>query len=307
MGSTPDLFESTDPQADPLYTTLRTSTEPKAVKVRQHCERMWAIYHRYADPNFVTEFMLHFHERWFEMYVTVTLLRQRALVQKTQPPGPDILVAHDGRRIWIEAVCATGGAPGLPDSIPAPQFVQGKTIVEPAGYEVWDRIALRIRNSIETTRRAYEKYLQLGIVAPDDLLVIAVNVYGIPGATLDTQKYILRAAFGVGNLQVVIDRASREIVSTHTQELISIAKHNGAAVGTQPFVDGSMPTVSAVLASDFCAMAAADKDIIDLTIFPNLTATNPWPQRALPIDEWAFEDKGAAGWSGELKRVDAKE
>jgi hypothetical protein len=102
---------------------------------------------------------------------------------------------------------------------------------------------------------------------------------------------------------VVVDRASRKIVGSHTQELISITKNNGAQVGTQPFVDGSMPTISAALVSDFNAMAAADKNIVDLTIFPNLATTNLLPQRALPVDEWTFQDKGPGGWDGELLSV----
>jgi hypothetical protein len=193
MGSIPDLFESTDTNADPFYTTVRTSDHPRAVQVRQHCERMWAIYHRYADAQFLAEFPRRFHDRWFEMYLTVTPLQLDAQVQLTQPPGPDILVAHEGRRLWIEAVCASGGEAGRPDSIAEPQFVAGRTVTGPGGYEEWDKIALRIRNSIEKKRAAYAEYLRLGIVTTDDLLVIAVNVNKIPGATLDTQKYIFRA------------------------------------------------------------------------------------------------------------------
>jgi hypothetical protein len=306
MGSIPALFGSTDPTADPFYINVRTSNHPRAMQVREHCERMWAIYHRYADPQFLAEFPRRFHDRWFEMYLTVTLLQQGAQVQKTRPPGPDILVADEGRRIWVEAVCASGGEPGRPDSVAQPQFVPGRTVVTDAGYEEWDKIALRIRNSIEKKREAYAEYLRVGIVTADDLLVIAVNLDKIPGATLDTQKYILRALFGVGDLQVVINRESREIVGHHNQELISITKSKGAKVGTQPLVDGSMPTISAVLVSEFNAMSAAEKEFIDLTIFPNLTATNPWPQRALLFDEWVFQDKGPGGWDGELSKANPK-
>ena len=306
MGSVPNLFGSTDPSAHPFYTTLRTSSDPRAVRVREHCEGMWSIYHRYADHQFLAEFPRRFHDRWFEMYLTVTLLRQGALVQKTQPPGPDILVALEGRRIWIEAVCATGGDADQPDSIAEPVIPQSGTVIAASGYEQWDKVVLRIRNSMEKKREAFDRYLKLGIVTTDDLLVIAINIEKIPGATLDTQKYILRALFGVGDLQVVINRESREIVDSHNQELISITKAKGAKVGTQPFVDGSMPTISAVLVSEFNAMSAAEKDFVDLTIFPNLTATAPFPQHALPLDEWVFQNNGPGGWAGELSKVGPK-
>jgi hypothetical protein len=306
MGTVPDLFESTDRDADSFFTAVKTSNTRRVIQVRAHCEAMWAIYRQYADPQFLDEFPRRFHERWFEMYLTVTLLRQGALVQTTRPPGPDILVAHEDRRIWIEAICGTGGEPGRPDSIAQPQYVPGSAVVTSAGYEEWDKIALRIRNSIEKKRAAYAEYLRLGIVTEDDLLVIAANVANIPGANLDTQKYIFRALYGVGDLQVVINLDSREIAGSHNQELISVKKNNGAEVGTQPFVDGSMPTIAAALVSDFEAMAAADKPSIDLTVFPNLVTPNPWAKGALPVHEWIFESKGQGGWTGALEEHEVK-
>jgi hypothetical protein len=297
-----ELFESTL-DTDRFYTTIRTSNVPRAIQVRRHCEAMWDIYRRYADPQFLDEFPRHFHERWFEMYLTVTLLRRGVQVQTTRPPGPDILVAHGSRRIWIEAICATGGEPGRPDSIAEPRYdVQGESAVIDSGYEQWDKIALRIRNAIQKKRDAYTGYLELGLVTTDDLLVIAVNIAKIPGASLDTQKYVFRSLFGVGNQQIVIDRETREIVGSHNAEQISVRKNNGAEVGTQPFVDGSMSTVAGALVSDFEAMAAADKPDIDLTIFPNLITRSPWTKAALPIDEWVFQDKGTEGWEGSLER-----
>lgn len=75
-------------------------------KARAHCEDLWIDFQEFADPNFRAEFAYRTHERWFEMYLTVSLIRagHKVICRK---PGPDILLKEDGRRIWIEATCAT--------------------------------------------------------------------------------------------------------------------------------------------------------------------------------------------------------
>ena len=40
---------------------------------KAHCEDLWSDFWEYADEHFVDEFRVNFHERWFEMYLTVSL------------------------------------------------------------------------------------------------------------------------------------------------------------------------------------------------------------------------------------------
>lgn len=290
----PNLFGSMPPNACDVYKKLCAPDEyPKGQIVRQHCERLWRVFHPFAEPQFLTEFPLHFHQRWFEMYLTVTLLERGADVQPTAPPGPDILVIADGRRIWIEAVCGTGGQPGLPDSV-----VQGSDVRVP-----WDKIALRVRSSIEEKKNKYEKYLQEGYVAADDSLLVALNVYEIPYALSDTPRYIFRALFGVG-AQVIHfalgHRTPPRAVDSSYEQVQTIPKlSSGSLVGTQPFIDGSMASIAACIASAHSAASAAHKPP-DFTVYPNLTAAAPWSARRLPLPhEWEFSQT-AEGWTGGL-------
>jgi hypothetical protein len=301
MTSIPDLFGSIPPDSCGVYFKLcRPDEYPRGKAVREHCERLWSVYHEYAEPQFLAEFPLHFHERWFEMYLTVTLLERGTAVQHTSPPGPDVLVVADGRRIWIEAVCGTAGQPGLPDSVVEPPRPKAGEPSQTFGVP-WDKIALRIRSSVEEKKRKYDKYLKDGRVGAGDSLVIALNVDQIPYASADVERYIFRALYGIGNQVLLIDRKTAKPVSTTHEQLLSIPKlSSGAPVGTQPFIDGSTSTIAGVIVSSHSAMSRAHESSPDFTLFPNLTSATPWKTGDLPIErEWEFES-AADGWTGRL-------
>jgi hypothetical protein len=297
----PDLFAAIPANASDLYLKLCNPDEyPRGKIVREHCERLWCTYHAYADPQFIAEFPVRFHQRWFEMYLTVMLLEDGANVQRTSPPGPDVLVDVRGRRVWIEAVCGTGGEPGLPDSVVEPP--QSKPGEPHQGFFVpWDKIALRIRSSVEEKKRKYDKYLLEGRVATTDSLLIALNVYQIPYASSDVERYIFRSLYGIGNQVLLIDRKTAKAVGSTHEQLLTIPKlSSGALVGTQPFIDGSMAPLAGVLVSGYSAMSAAHKSSPDFALYPNLTATTPWKVGNLPIErEWQFQ-QDTDGWTGQL-------
>jgi hypothetical protein len=300
MNTAPDLFAANPPNASVMYAALRSPTSEKQRRVRAHVEGLWQIYHYYAEPLFLSEFSLQFHERWFEMYLAVCLLKAGAQLQKTLPPGPDLLVNANGRRLWIEAACASGGHPGLPDTVEEP-VRPGPEEASAGGIVPWDLIALRIRSSIEEKRRKYDRYLERGIVTADDSLLIALNVYKIPFASADVERYVFRALFGIGNQVIMFDRNTAQPVGSTNQQLLAIAKvATGSEVGTMPFIDASMPAISAVIVSSHEAVAAAHENTADLTLYPNLTATAPWRFGDLSLErEWTFE-ASADGWTGTL-------
>jgi hypothetical protein len=300
MTPAPDLFAANPLNASTMYVALRSPTSEKQRRVRAHVEQLWQIYHYYAEPLFLSEFPLQFHERWFEMYLGVGLLKAGAKLQKTLPPGPDLLVNANGRHFWIEAVCASGGQPGLPDTVEEP-VRPGPGEVSAGGYVPWDRIALRIRNSIEEKKRKYDRYLERSIVTVDDYLLIALNVYKIPFASADVERYVFRSLFGIGNQVIMFDRSTTQPVGSTNQQLLAIAKvATGSEVGTMPFIDGSMPAIAGTIVSSFEAVAAAHENTADLTLYPNLTAAVPWKFGGLPLErEWVFKPS-AEGWTGSL-------
>ena len=82
--------------------------------------------------------------------------------------GPDILLECDGSRIWVEAVVATNGSPGRPDSVVEPNQDDSGKIPE-------EKLVLRYANAISKKCRKYRRYLRDGIIHKSDAFVIAIN------------------------------------------------------------------------------------------------------------------------------------
>ena len=261
-------------------------------EARAHCEDLWTDFQEFADPNFRDEFVCRTHERWFEMYITVSLIRAGHKVT-CRKPGPDILLKEDGRRIWIEATCATRGQPGRPDSVPCKET--GGIHREPT-----DQYVLRVRNALDEKQRKYQRYMQSGIVTNNDLTVVAINVYLVDGLGPYIGWHFLRSLYGVGDRTIHIGRYSGKVIGTDNLSIDVIKKTSGADVDVRPFVGENTRHVSAVLGS--CADVANRPKKLgdDFVLYPNLTAGSLWPAHLLLVGrEWCF-DQTDDSWDGSL-------
>lgn len=300
------LFAAEPANACHAYTNLRKATEGWQLAGREHCNDLWRDYERHADANFATEFPVHLHERWFEMYLTVALLRAGLNVTcpKSRTGGPDVLVTMgDGARIWIEATCATPGAAGQPDSVPEPRYADVGAGEKPvATSRPTEQMVLRIRSALSAKEIAYRNYLEAGIVAATDVLAIAINVHAVHWAFADMGDLMMRALYGRGDLVLTLNRETRTVVDSHHDQLTHIAKKKtGATVGVQAFIDESLLHISAVIGSRADAVNLPRRLGDDLTLFPNLTAKVGWPPGTIQLgEEWTFAQT-ADGWDG--KRV----
>jgi hypothetical protein len=262
---------------------------------KAHCEDLWSDFWEYADEHFVDEFRVNFHQRWFEMYLTVSFIRA-GLAVESQNSGPDISLALGERRVWIEAVCATEGQMGKPDSVPPLEL--GKVRGGPIDQYL-DPYLKRIRNSLDEKAKKFRTYLGKRLVGQNDILVIAINGGQIPFLFADLSTCMMRSLYGVGNTVLTLNRSTREIVGSHHQHIEKIEKASGAEIGVQPFVDGSMDHVSAVLVSWAQAWSRPSTLGGDFVLYPNLSCRNRWARNLFPVaEEWLFEED-KDGWSGE--------
>lgn len=94
------LFSKFGDDASKVYCDARDGVDERCRRARSQCEEIWDDFARHADRHFLKEFALNFHQRWFEMYLTVAMIRTGLDIQCLKP-GPDILVTKEGRRIWI--------------------------------------------------------------------------------------------------------------------------------------------------------------------------------------------------------------
>jgi len=295
------LFDEQRDNSCRAYINLRNGADPRCEAGKRHCEDLWQTFAPFADEHFVAEFPVHLHERWFEMYLTVALLRAGFNVECPKP-GPDIMLIIDGRRVWIEATCATGGMEGLPDTVPEPPRPEpGKGA---APYWVpRDQITLRIRNSLHTKQDVFRQYVAERVCPPGDALVIAINVHGIPHAWVDMHDYMVRSLYGVGDPVVTIDRDTLEVVGHGRQQLVSIPRaRTGAPVGVRPFIDSSVSHISGVIGSPEDVVNRPDRLGEWLALYPNVTAEIPWQTGTVRLgDEWTATAHEGGDW--ELTKV----
>lgn len=280
------LFADEPPGASPSYTAMRSGANPVAIEAREHCENLWRDYAPLADCNFRSQFTMHTHERWFEMYLTVALLRA-GLDVRCPKPGPDVLLTVDDRRVWIEATCATAGAPGLPDSVPERPIPKAGEAPVVTSVPT-DAITLRLRNSLHEKEQKIQGYIANGIVATGDVTAVAINVFAVPDAWPDLDDQMRRMLYGLGHLTLSINVDTKAIVGSSYQERPSIEKKSTSApVSVAPFASGSMPHVSAVIGSREDAANRPPRLGDGFSVYPNIGATNPWPAGAIPLgQEW---------------------
>ena len=285
------LFVDSSKSSCPEYQNVLNAENEHSRMAKAHCEDLWSDFWEYADEHFVDEFRVNFHQRWFEMYLTVSFIRA-GLAVESQNSGPDISLALGERRVWIEAVCATEGQMGKPDSVPPLEL--GKVVDAPIKQYV-----MRIRNSLDEKAKKFKTYLDKRLVGQNDILVIAINGGQIPFLSADLSTCMMISLYGVGDPVLTLNRDTREIVDSHHQHIEKFEKASGAEIGVQPFVDGSMDHVSAVLVSWAQAWSRPSTLDGDFVLYPNLSCRNRWARNLFPVaEEWLFEED-IDGWSGE--------
>ena len=294
MGNGCLLFPKRQPKITcAAYDNVRKGVDDRCRSVREHCEDLWKGYRELADEHFLFEFSQHFHERWFEMYLTVSLIRTGISIE-CRKPGPDVLVMIDERRVWIEAVCAGKGLLEKPDSVP--EIETGIVHAVPIRQYV-----VRLRSSLREKERKFRKYVNDGIVTPEDLAVVAINAGGIPFLAADMDECIKRSVYGIGDMIVSLDRGSGRRVGVSRENRISVFKSSGAPVGVQSFTDGSIAHISAILGSSENAFNLREERGQGFILYPNLTAVSQWPDGLVPLGrEWAFKETDD-GWTGKLR------
>jgi hypothetical protein len=241
------LFAS-GPATDTSYINLRDGKTERTLAARDFAERLWAEYSEFADPNFLKEIRRDFHARFWEMYLTCSLREgeaKRGYHLSCPKPGPDILLESDGRRLWVEAVTATDGAPGLPDSVVEPNPGGSGRIPE-------EKIVLRYTNAMREKYKKYLQYLRHGIIRGTDAFVIAINAarlsYRWARAANDAPRF-LKALYPLGPYQLLLDKRTGKIVGSGNEPRFQIAKASGAEVPVQAFLDRRYRAISAVLCS----------------------------------------------------------
>jgi hypothetical protein len=239
----PSLFSESYLVPDSVYECLRRSNHPAEIEARNLTDQLWQIFKPYADAHFEGELRTDFHSRFWEMYLTCTLLEKKFTISCPKP-GPDILIKDPTQQIWIEAVAPDQGATRSPDRVP-------DRIYNVVTDHPERQIILRYRAAIhEKYEIKYKDYVRNGIVRDTEAFIIAVNSSKLPNAWPDwTIPEIIKAVFPVGDLQLEIGCRSRTAVGSNYQYRASIRKNSGAPVDTDTFLNPAYEGITGILFS----------------------------------------------------------
>lgn len=256
----------------------------RANAVAEAIERLWERYRPLATPHFVAEFPRQTHQRLWEMVLAGHLLNAGVPLESQPDAAPDLgFRSMDGRRVWIEAVCATPGALDRPDSVPPLRSVSETGIAEQVASR---EILLRFSQAVDAKRRQWARHVRAGRVSVDDAYVIALNTGQIDRTWFgDVQGFALKALFGVGDLEVSFDTRTGRVAEARYGVRFQIEKRNGASVATTLFATDEAQEVSAILCSAFHAGRLLETDRLhDLTCIHNPFGRVAIPEGWLPVE-----------------------
>lgn len=232
-----------------------------------------------------------------EVLIATQLLRTGISIEHPRA-GPDFLFEYNGRRIWIEVICPeprgipsdwTNHIPGTPISLPHEEILLRWTA------------AIKERAERLLGKSGVSGYLGKGIVAPEDVYVIAVNgrlLRGFGGVFpeltgISQFPFAVEATFAVGPLQVLIDRNSMKATESGHQHRPLIAKPKGNAVPADTFLSPRYAPIGAVWAVDLDELTLLDEKR-PMAVIHNPHATVPLPRNLLPAgDEYVARDYGS--------------
>lgn len=278
--------------SDPYYTNVRAAENDLTLAAREFAENLWAKYYSYADQNFLVEARRDFNARFWEMYLTCSLLEWAASDRyriRCPKPGPDILLELAGERVWIEAVTATNGDPSQPDSLIEPDPNASYTIPE-------EKIVLRYTNAIREKYQKYLRYLRKGIVSETDAYVVAINdsalAYKWTKADGDVPRF-LKAVYPIGSFQLLLCKKTGTVVGNQNEPRFDLIKANGAQVTARAFIERRWRGISAVICSS-AHVGWRGPLGSDFQVAHNPCGRRPLSQGALPwAREWSAKLEGA--------------
>lgn len=240
-----------------------------------------------ADPHFHKELLGENKERFEQRLGEIELagrMHDAGFSLSSGGIGPDLLATRDGRKVWLELI--TPEPKDLPD-----EWIRPQNTVTTFPHE---KILLRWTAAIKEKKGKGKDYLSRGIISPGDPYVIVVNdaLLHARGGQLNgisQRPFAVEATLAVGPLQIQIDRATLETVSSGHMHRPYVINRNQAQVPADTFFDPDYGHVSAVMGTTL-GMWNASQDHWESVIVHNPLSTAPVPLGLLPVEEeWACQ------------------
>jgi hypothetical protein len=196
------------------------------------------------DSNFSTALDADPLARIWEMMVATILKESGLTVFSSGGIGPDFTTVNHSKKIVVEAICATPGEDGRPDSVPP-------LVPRPDFQKVpVDQLLLRIRSAIHDKKQVLDRYRETGVISSEDLCVIAISSSKLSQARSCVPCLGVTATLGYGGPYAVFDSRTAEKIEEGLLLKENVRKVNNSLVDTLAFLDDSNSMIAGILYSD---------------------------------------------------------
>ena len=200
---------------------------------------LWQIYHPLADKIFLSDCKKNFHQRAWEMYLGVALIKN-GLDISSSGKGPDFVV-NKGKEneIFIEATACKRG--DTKDAVPEEYFAEKPEEIRVLDVP-YDRMLIRLTNSLDYKYKKYKDFIE----KKEKPYIIAINRANL--GHLDDIPLILKCLFGLGfqSLQMI----NGKFFNAGWEMKKNVFKESGAKVPISFFEEEEHNIISAVIYSE---------------------------------------------------------
>jgi hypothetical protein len=237
-----------------LHEKYANYSEAGVLNLVSHVCELTEAYVDHADDNFLSELMggscYKFQQRYWEMFLyrhLVSLGYSPASMKKDRG-GPDFQILVDNRVVWVEAVA--------PEPCVSILNYEEELAGEGAAFEPSDAYTFRYTNAFSEKLKIIERYINEGVINPDnEAVIIAINS-GLLGKSFNrgfhgksNYPYIVDITYGIGSCYAAIDPKSGDIVEEGIDTELSIFKTSGSPIEKAYFRYPCANIISAVMGS----------------------------------------------------------
>ncbi len=268
----------------------------RTVAVREFVERI-CLRHidlGLADSNFESNLCSGDDARYWQRLSEALLVHELLEANLDLRPsrnGPDFLIQHEGRNIWIEVICPE------PTGVPADWLQSNSGTVTNFPHEAillrWTAaIKEKAEKLLGNPDKGYVGYIEKGVVAADEPYVIAINGRRLRGEYFASLTGIsqfpcaVEAVFAVGPFAIQIDRRTLKTIRSEHQHRPVIRKPNGSEVPAYTFLDPAFRPISAIWAADIDETWVIG-NCKPMAVVHNPNAANPIAPGLLPAN-WDY-------------------
>ncbi len=248
-----------------------------AIKERKEFfDKLYSIYEPYSDIGFLKDAQIQFHQRSWEMFLGVIMLRNNKVLLKPTKKDNQIGVADiriQGEKIThIECVATNHGDENdkVPELIPDPLT---NIVVRDVPSE---KILIRIANSLDKKFKQYQERLEKGIVKDSEPYIIAISVGKLNYP--EEMPRVIQATLAVGHLQLKMFengvRLEKPIQSRQFRPFL--LKENGEPVDMQFLMRPEHNGISAIIFTNDLVLHSIEEER-EVSILHNPLAKNPIP------------------------------